>query len=64
MVCDERRKLSPVLLEMKMRLKGSHVKVSVTYIGHYISTLYITYMYIRHYISALFNFKLYVYTLS
>ena len=25
----------------------------VTYIGHYISTLYITY--IRHYISALFN---------
>ena len=26
---------------------------SVTYIGHYISTLYITY--IRHYISALFN---------
>ena len=27
--------------------------VPVTYIGHYISTLYITY--IRHYISALFN---------
>ena len=26
---------------------------NVTYIGHYISTLYITY--IRHYISALFN---------
>ena len=29
------------------------VWLSVTYIGHYISTLYITY--IRHYISALFN---------
>ena len=28
-------------------------KIPVTYIGHYISTLYITY--IRHYISALFN---------
>ena len=27
--------------------------MAVTYIGHYISTLYITY--IRHYISALFN---------
>ena len=27
--------------------------ITVTYIGHYISTLYITY--IRHYISALFN---------
>ena len=26
---------------------------AVTYIGHYISTLYITY--IKHYISALFN---------
>ena len=29
------------------------LKEGVTYIGHYISTLYITY--IRHYISALFN---------
>ena len=32
---------------------SDHTIPSVTYIGHYISTLYITY--IRHYISALFN---------
>ena len=33
--------------------KSKFCFASVTYIGHYISTLYITY--IRHYISALFN---------
>ena len=32
---------------------AGRLSLSVTYIGHYISTLYITY--IRHYISALFN---------
>ena len=35
---------------MKMSV---YLQTAVTYIGHYISTLYITY--IRHYISALFN---------
>ena len=34
-------------------IKTNYMFHVVTYIGHYISTLYITY--IRHYISALFN---------
>ena len=37
----------------QLQEQGFSVEVAVTYIGHYISTLYITY--IRHYISALFN---------
>ena len=41
-----------MLLHFTQNIKMA-AKVGVTYIGHYISTLYITY--IRHYISALFN---------